>query len=60
MKIFISVCAIAACFLFASAFTSDAAKRFDEKKWLEFGVNCTLAACFYAGICFILRMVCGA
>lgn len=59
MKIFVSICGIIACFLFASAFASGAGKAFDEKQWGEFGFNITLSVCFWIGICAIVQMWCG-
>ena len=56
MEIFASICGIIACFLFASGFSSSAAKAYNEKKWNEFGVNLTLTLCFWFGICLILQM----
>lgn len=55
MEIFVRICGIIACFLFATAFASGAGKAFDEKKWDEFGVNCTLTVCFWFGICYIIQ-----
>lgn len=55
MEIFVRICGIIACFLFASAFASGAGKAFDEKKWGDFGVNLTLCVCFWFGICYIVQ-----
>lgn len=59
MNIFASIIGLIACFFFASGFASDAGKAFDEKKWVNFGVNCTLTVCFWFGICAIIQMWCG-
>ena len=59
MKIFVSICGIIACFLFASGFASGAGKAFDEKQWGDFGLNCTLCVCFLTGLSLIVRMWCG-
>lgn len=59
MEIFISICGIIACLLFASGFAGDAAKDYHEKKWFGFGLNCTLCVCFWFGICIILQLWCG-
>lgn len=56
MSIFVSICAIIACFLFASVLAGDAAQSFCEKKWFIFGINLTLTLCFWLGICLILQM----
>lgn len=59
MKIVVTICALIACFLFASGFAGGAAKAFDEKKWVDCGLNATLCVCFWFGISLILRMWCG-
>lgn len=57
--VLIKVCALIACFLFASGFAGGAAKAFHEKKWSDFGANLTLTMCFWFGICLIIQMWCG-
>lgn len=59
MSFFIKFCGLIACFLFASGFASGAARAHHEKKWTEFGMNLTLTACFWFGICFIMQLWCG-
>ena len=56
MNIFVSICGLIACFLFASALAGDTAKAFYEKKWFSFGCNLTLTMCFWLGICAIIQM----
>lgn len=59
MTIFISICGLIACFLFASGFACGAARSYNEQKWAEFGMNLTLTVCFWFGIALILQMCCG-
>lgn len=59
MGIFVSICGLIACFLFASALAGDTAKAFCEKKWFNFGVNLTLTLYFWTGIILILQIWCG-
>ena len=58
MKIFVIICGLIACFLFASGFASGAGKAFEEKKWTDFGLNLSLAISFWFGIYFIIQMWC--
>lgn len=59
MGIFVSICGIVACFLFAAGFASGAGRAFDEKKWNDFGLNLTLCICFWTGLIAIIQMLVG-
>lgn len=59
MDIFVSICGLIACFLFASGLAGGAAKAFHEKRWWDFGIDITLCMCFWFGICIILQLWCG-
>lgn len=56
MGMFVSICGLIACFLFASGLAGDAGRAFSEKKWGTFGFNITLCISFWFGICAIIQM----
>lgn len=56
MSIFVNICALLACFMFAASNAGAAGKAFEEKNWGSFGFSITLTFSFWLGIVIILQM----